>query len=71
MDIGRVFPQSFDVSDPESAEFKDFREDFKFTFVVSLLKTVQQSPVSYTKTNFEKVTIAIAIVERRIHILSG
>ena len=71
MDIGRVFPQSFDVSDEDCAEFKDFREDFKFTFVISYLNTVKQSPVSFVKNNFEKVTIAIAIAERRVHILSG
>ena len=40
MDIGRVFPQSFDISDPTSEEFKDFREDFKFTFVIAYLNTV-------------------------------
>jgi len=71
MDIGRVFPQSFDVSDTDSEEFKDFHEDFKFTFVVAFLKSVEQQPVSFTKTNFEKVTIAVAIVERRVNVLSG
>jgi len=40
MDIARVFPQSFDISDPKSEEFKDFREEFKFTFVISFLNTV-------------------------------
>lgn len=45
MDISRVFPQSFDISDPTSEEFKDFREEFKFTFVISLLKQAVQSPV--------------------------
>ena len=70
-DIGRVFPQSFDISDPQSEEFKDFGEDFKFTFVVSFLKTVQQSAVKFTQQNFEKVIICIAIAERRINIMSG
>ena len=37
MDIGRTFPQSFDISDANSEEFKDFREDFKFTYVISFL----------------------------------
>ena len=41
MDIGRVFPQSFDISDPASEEYKDFREEFKFTFVISLLKMAE------------------------------
>ena len=30
IDIGTLFPQSFDLSDPGSDEFKDFKEDFKF-----------------------------------------
>ena len=71
IDIGRVFPQSFDISDPLSEEFKDFKEDFKFTFVVSFLNMAEYSPENFTKTNFEKLTIAIAIAERRIAILSG
>jgi len=48
IDIGRVFPQSFDISDPLSEEFKDFKEDFKFTFIVSFLNMADQSPVSFT-----------------------
>ena len=71
MDIGRVFPQSFDISDSNSEEFKDFREEFKFTFVVSFLNTVLQSKVKFTQQNFEKVTICLAIAERRCYILSG
>ena len=71
MDISRVFPQSFDISDPTSEEFKDFREEFKFTFVVSLLKQAVQSPVNFVKQNFEKAFICLAIVERRINVLSG
>ena len=39
IDIGRVFPQSFDISDDKSEEVKDFREDFKFTGVVAFLNT--------------------------------
>ena len=54
-----------------SEEFKDFREEFKFTFVVSFLKTVSQQSVNFTKSNFEKVIIALAIVERRNTVLSG
>ena len=40
MDISRVFPQSFDASGMNGEEFKDFLEDFKFTFVIAYLKTV-------------------------------
>ena len=43
IDIGRVFPQSFDISDALSEEFKDFREDFKFTFVIAYLKQAANS----------------------------
>lgn len=71
MDISRVFPRSFDISDTQSEEYKDFREDFKFTFVVSFLKTAEQSPVAWTKQNFEKLILAIGIAERRVKVLSG
>ena len=70
IDIGRVFPQSFDISDPQSEEFKDFREDLKFTGVVSFLNSAAASE-NFVKKNFEKVTIALAIAERRVHLLSG
>lgn len=71
LDIGRVFPQSFDISDERSEEFKDFREDFKFTGLVSFLNTAHQAAVSFTKNNFEKVTIGLALAERRVLLLSG
>ena len=71
MDIGRVFPQSFDISDPTSEEFKDFREEFKFTYVVAFLNMVCQNKETFTKNNFEKVMIALALVERRNNVLSG
>ena len=71
LDIGRVFPQSFDISDERSEEFKDFREDFKFTGLVSFLNTVNQAAVSFTKNNFEKVMIGFALAERRVLLLSG
>lgn len=38
LDIGRVWPVSFDLSSSYSEEFKDFRETYKFSYVVSLLK---------------------------------
>ena len=71
MDISRVFPQSFDISDPLSEEFKDFKEEFKFTFVVSYLNLALQSSVNFFKQNFERAIICLAIVERRINVLSG
>mmetsp|Transcript_20789 Transcript_20789/g.24407 ORF Transcript_20789/g.24407 Transcript_20789/m.24407 type:complete len:81 (+) Transcript_20789:695-937(+) len=71
LDIGRVFPQSFDLSSAYSEEFKDFREDFKFSYVVSLLKQAQSEPVAFIERNYNKIIIAMVIVERRIRVLSG
>ena len=71
IDTGRVFPRSFDVSDQSTEEFKDFKEDFKFTFVTAYLNTALQSHSNFTKNNFWKVVIALVIAERRCHILSG
>lgn len=71
LDIGRVFPQSFDVTSATSEEFKDFREDFKFGFVVSLLKRALAEPESFVAANYNKILISIVIVERRIRVLSG
>ena len=71
MDIGRTFPQSFDISDATSEEFKDFREEFKFTYVVSFLNSVLKSKVNFIQQNFEKAILCLAIAERRCYILSG
>ena len=71
MDIGRVFPQTFDVSDTMSNEFKDFKEDFKFTFIASYLKKIKREPAKFIKTEFDKVILTIAIAERRIKVLGG
>ena len=50
---------------------KDFKEDFKFTCVVSILKQCGASNLNYIKNNFEKVIVCIAIAERRCDVLSG
>ena len=71
MDISRTFPQSFDLTDLDCEEFKDFQEDFKFTFVIAYLKTVLKSDEKFTKLNFNKVMICLALIERRVYILSG
>lgn len=38
MDINDVFPQSYDLTDPASEEFKDFMSEFKFGQLVAFLK---------------------------------
>lgn len=70
-DIGTIFPQSFDISDADSAETQDFREDFKFGQVVAFLKTALAASNAFLKKNMVKVIICVAIAERRIFILSG
>lgn len=38
IDIGEIFPQSYDLSDLSSEEVKDFKEEIRFNQVVSFLK---------------------------------
>ena len=70
-DIGTIFPQSFDISDADSAETQDFREDFKFGQVVAFLKTAVSAKDAFLKKNMMKAIICVSIAERRIFILSG
>ena len=41
MDINDVFPQSYDLTDFQSEEFKDFLNEFKFGQLIAFLKSVQ------------------------------
>lgn len=70
LDIGRVWPVSFDLSSSYSEEFKDFRETYKFSYVVSILKQAVAN-IGFIETNYNKVIIAMVIVERRNRVLSG
>ena len=38
IDIGEIFPQSYDLSDLQSEEVKDFKEEVRFNQIVSFLK---------------------------------
>jgi hypothetical protein len=38
IDIGEIFPQSYDLSDLESEEVKDFKEEVRFNQIISFLK---------------------------------
>ena len=39
-DMDAFFPWSYDLSDLEGEEFKDFKEDFKFCQVMGFMKQV-------------------------------
>ena len=70
-DISTIFPCSFDLSDPLSAETMDFKENFKFGQVISFLKIFTSSGTTFLKKNHAKVVICISIAERRVKMLSG
>ena len=46
MDINEVFPQSYDLTDFESDEFKDFISEIKFGQLLAFLKQASIMPVS-------------------------
>ena len=71
IDIGELFPQSYDLSDLLSEEVKDFKEECKFGQVVGFLKIAILYKDAQLKKQWDKVIIAIALAERRVHVLSG
>jgi len=70
MDIDLFFPQSYDLSDMEGDELKDFLQDFKFAQIVSFLKQITSTPQQIPK-NMDKILICLGICERRVRILGG
>ena len=72
MDINEVFPQSYDLTDFESEEFKDFLSEMKFGQLVAFLRSaLQMSAQNLAKPQtLERLTIAIGFLERRILMMS-
>jgi len=72
MDINEVFPQSYDLTDFESEEFKDFLSEMKFGQLVAFLRSaLQMSAQNLAKPQtLERLTIAIGFLERRILLMS-
>lgn len=71
LDISNTFPQSFDLSDLESEETKNFREDCKFSQVLAVLKQALGDKDKALLGKKEKVMVCLAIAERRAYVLSG
>lgn len=71
IDIGEIFPQSYDLSDLSSEEVKDFKEEVKFNQIVSFLKVALLYKDTKLSKQWDKIISAIAFVERRVHVLSG
>lgn len=70
MDIGTVFPQSFDISEETGEETKDFKEDFKFAQVISFLKSVVKAQQAFIKKNRDKLILCLTLAERRVFMFS-
>jgi hypothetical protein len=71
VDINEVFPQSYDLTDPASEEFKDFMAEMKFGQMVASLKmALNQSPSTLSK-HMERIAIAIGFIERRCRLMSS
>jgi hypothetical protein len=71
IDIGNTFPQSYDLSNLNSEETMNFKEDCKFSQVISVLKVAAVDTNKNMMKNKELIAVAIAIAERRIFVLSG
>lgn len=72
MDINDVFPQSYDLTDPSSEEFKDFLQEFKFGQLIAFLKSALLMPAaSFGKGGMmDKAITCMAFVERRCKMMS-
>ena len=72
MDINEVFPQSYDLTDFESEEFKDFLLEVKFGQLVGFLKQAQlMTPTTLSKpVNIERITVCLMFTERRVKLMS-
>lgn len=72
MDINEVFPQSYDLTDFESEEFKDFLAEMKFGQCIAFLKSVlQMSTQNLSKSQtLERIIVCIGFIERRIVMMS-
>ena len=70
IDINEVFPQSYDLTDFESEEFKDFLFEMKFGQLVACLKSAMNMNEKNLQKNLERVIVSIGFVERRIKLMS-
>ena len=72
MDINEVFPQSYDLTDFESEEFKDFLSEFKFGQLIAFLKCALQMTTQNVgkPQNLERIIVCIGFIERRIKLMS-
>ena len=71
MDIDEFFPTSYDLSELESDEMKDFKEDFKFCQVIAFLKLVQTWSTQTIAKNIDRIIIALSICEKRSKLLTN
>lgn len=71
IDVSNLFPQSFDLSNLQSEETQNFREDAKFSQVIAVLKLASEAKEKELLKRKEQVIVAIAMAERRIYVLSG
>ena len=70
LDINEVFPQSYDLTDFQSEEFKDFLNEMKFGQLVASLKSAMGMNEKSLSKVMERIIIAIGYVERRIKLMS-
>ena len=71
LDINEVFPQSYDLTDPASEEFKDFVYEMKFGALVACLKGALTSNAQAITKNLDRIAISIGFVNRRCRLMSN
>ena len=70
MDINEVFPQSYDLTDKDSEEFKDFLAEMKFGQLVACLKGAMNMSQQSLQKNMDRIVVSIGYVDRRIKLMS-
>ena len=70
LDINETFPQSYDLTDPNSEEFKDFLAEMKFGQLIACLKSALHMSQSSLIKNMDRIVISIGYIDRRIKLMS-
>ena len=65
-----MFPQSYDLTDANSEEFKDFMAEMKFGQLVACLKSAMNMSQANLQKNMDRIVISIGYVDRRIKLMS-
>ena len=69
VDINEFFPQSYDLTDLQSQEFRDFLNKMKFGQMVACLKSALNMSEKSLHKNLQRINISIGFIKRRIKLM--